>query len=461
MTSWAPDLAAGSGPRYLAIADALAADVGAGRLQAGDRLPTHRELAWKLGVTVGTVTRAYAEAERRGLIAGEVGRGTFIRQRGVDQPNVVPIPAAEGFIDLSRNYPPTAASEPIIAAALREVVTEPSIAHLLGYQNNAGIVGHRTAAAEWIARTGIDARPDDIVIVSGAQQGMMLALHAAARPGDLVLAEQLTYYGMKSLAALLSLRLQGLAMDEHGIKPDALDAACGQGAPKLLYTIPTLQNPTNSVMPAERRAEIVAICRRHGVLILEDDIYGFLPEELPPPLATLAPEQTIYVTSLSKCAAPGLRIGYVRAPAALVDRIAAGMRATTWMATPLLAETATRLIRNGGLDRLVAWQRREAAERQQLAKRVLKGLDFAAHPSAFHIWLDLPEPWRREELVAAAARRGVGVAAADAFAVGRVSVPHRVRVGISAAQDQAQLERALTILREILCDVPEQGFPVV
>ncbi len=461
MTSWSPELAADAGPRYLAIADALASDVGTGKLQPGDRLPTHRELAWKLGVTVGTITRAYAEAERRGLIAGEVGRGTYIRGRTVDLPSPTPIPAVDGFIDLSRSYPTMDVSEPAIAAILQEVASDPGLTQLLGYQNNAGIASHRAAAADWIGRSGVDAKPDDIVIVNGAQHGMMAALHTAARPGDMVLAEQLTYYGIKSLASLLSLRLQGLPMDEHGIKPDALDAACRQGAPKLLYIIPTLQNPTNSVMPAERRAEIVSICRRYGVLILEDDIYGFLPENVPPPLTALAPEQTIYVTSLSKCAAPGLRVGYLRAPAALVDRLAAAMRATTYMANPIMSEIATRLIRSGGLERLVQWQRREATERQRLAARVLKGFQFSAHPVAFHVWLDLPEPWRREELVAAAARRGVGVAPADAFAIGRVTVPHSVRVGISAAQDQAQLERALGIIKDLLSDNPEQGFPVV
>ncbi len=460
MTNWLPDLHGRNGPRYLAIAEVLAADIAAGRLKPGDRLPTHRELAWRLGVTVGTVTRAYAEAERRGLIAGEVGRGTYIRERSVD---TIPPPVAtdDGFIDLARNLPSGWRENEEIAAVVAEIGESGDVGPLIGYAPNLGLPQHREAGAEWITRSGLAASPAQVAVSAGAQHGMLLALAALTRAGDVVLTEQLTFYGLKSLATLLSLRLHGVAIDEYGLVPDALDAACRMTGAKALYCIPTLHNPTTALMPEARRAEIADICRRHDVVIIEDDIYGFLAGTAPPPLSSFAPDRSIFVTSLSKSVAPGLRIGYVRASETLLERIGSSLRATMWMAPSVTAEVAARLIRSGRAESMARRMKDETEARQKIAARMLAGTDYAAHAASFHIWLKLPEPWRREEFTQQVRRRGVGVAPADVFAVGRGPVPHAVRVGLSAARDRAQLERALGIIAEVLREPPETGNPLM
>jgi DNA-binding transcriptional MocR family regulator len=452
MTSWSPNLAESTGPRYVAIADILARDISAGRLKTGDRLPTHRELAWKLGVTVGTVTRAYAEAERRGLIAGEVGRGTFIRDRAIDT-----VPAQsndDGFIDLARNFPPGWSDNREIADILGDLSHSNDLSPLLGYAPNLGLPSHREAGAQWLSRSGIEGNAAHVAVTNGAQHAMLVSLAALTRPGDVVLSEQLTFYGLKSLGTHLSLRLQGVEIDEHGLVPSALDAACRLLAPKAIYCMPTLQNPTTASMPEGRRREIAEICLRHGVTIVEDDIYGFLVEGAPPALSTYAPDNSILLTSLSKCVAPGMRIGYLQANAALMERIASALRATTWMATPLLAEIAARLIRSGKAAKMAVQMREEAKARQLIVRRVLPDAEYDAHEAGFHIWLKLPEPWRREEFAQQVRRRGVGLAPADAFAIGRAPVPHAVRIGLSAARDRTQLERALTIVGDVLRGSP-------
>jgi DNA-binding transcriptional MocR family regulator len=462
MTSWTPNLAERQGPRYLAIAEQLARDLETGRLKPGDRLPTHRDLAWKLGVTVGTITRAYAEAERRGLIAGEVGRGTFIRDRAIDTPP--PAPQAvpdDDFVDLARNFPVAERPSEAIIRAITDAANSPDLGKMMSYAPNLGLPQHRAAGVEWLARHGLRTSVNEVAVCDGAQHGTMLAMAATARAGDVILTEQLTFYGMKSIATLLGLRLHGVAMDEYGLIPEALETACRQNAPKALYCIPTLQNPTAAIMPAERREIIAEICRRHGVLIVEDDIYGFLSDDSPPPLASYVPDNSIFVTSLSKCVAPGLRVGYVKAPPPILERIGSALRATTWMGTPLMAEIAARLVRSGDAARLAEGQRREAVARQAIAARCLEGYEFATHPSSFHLWLTLPEPWRREEFTLLARKRGVGVAPAEAFAVGRAPVPHAVRIGLSAARDHAQLERALTILADLLREPPDRGLAMV
>jgi DNA-binding transcriptional MocR family regulator len=462
MTTWIPAIATRVGPRYLAIADMLAADIAAARLKPGDRLPTHRDLAWKLGVTVGTVTRAYAEAERRGLIAGEVGRGTFIRERIGDTINAMPSPAplTDDYVDLSRNLPAIVGpAAGLIARHMAELSRE-DLTPLLAYAPNAGLAAHREAGAAWIARRGIAADPARVAVVAGAQNGMMLAIAALARPGDVVLTEALTFYGMKSIANLLGVRLVGVELDDDGLVPEALEAACRQHAPKAIYALPTFQNPTTSLMPIERRHQIAAICRRYGVAIIEDDIYGFL-DESNTPLSSLAPELGIFITSLSKSIAPGVRIGYLHAPEAIVQRVSAAIRASAYMTTPMAAELAARMIRSGDALKAAAWQKGLAERRQTLAAGILEGHDFTAHPAAFQIWLKLPEPWRREEFVDVARRRGVGVAPANAFAVGRAPVPHAVRIALAAPDTDEATTRALGTLVEILEEPPEGSLPMV
>ena len=456
-SEWTPDLAGRRGPRYMAIADGLADAVAEGVLRPGTRLPTQRDLAWRLGVTVGTVTRGYAEAARRGVIAGEVGRGTYVRERAPDDLPVAGhgAAAADDDIDLAHNYPPADPRDHTVADTIAALATGGGGHALMGYAPAIGLAEHRRAGAEWMAHAGMPATIDHTAVTNGAQHAMLLALGALTRPGDAVLCERLTFFGMKSIAAFQGLRLHGVDIDRHGLLPASLDAACRATTAKVLYCIPSLQNPTTALMPEARRREIADICRRHEISIVEDDIYGFLLEPRMTPLSAFAPERSVYLTSLSKCVAAGLRVGYARAEAPVIARMAAGMRASTLMAAPLLAAAAARLIDSGAAARLAAARRQEATARQAMTRRWLDAPGLMRHPSAYNVWLNLPEPWRREAFVAEARRRGVGVAPAEAFAVGRQPVPHAVRICLSAARDRTQLERGLGILAEILESGPE------
>ena len=317
---WTPNLAADASPRYRAIADQLGRDIASGNLAAGARLPTHRALATQIGVTVGTVSRAYAEAARLGLISGEVGRGTFVREQPLSEtPFDIPDDEREALIDLSRNVPdPSAAAAPL-REALAALTRSAELVDLLDYLPSAGSARHRAAGASWVGRSGLATNADEIVVTGGAQHAMWLALATLAKPGDTVLAAELTYPGLIGLTRLLRLRLEGLALDEEGIRPDALEAACRAHAPRVLYCIPTNQNPTAAVMSEGRRREIAAIAQRYDLALIEDDICGFLQADAPLSLSSFAPEQSFYVTSLSKCIAPGLRVGFLRAPSAYTD----------------------------------------------------------------------------------------------------------------------------------------------
>lgn len=461
MTIWAPELEPAAGPRYVAIADALATDIANGRIREGDRLPTHRELADALGIAIGTVTRAYAEAERRGLVRGEVGRGTFVGPPPLHAPTPTRMGSASAsLIDLSLNVP-VEGVVPDLAAALRTLAKRPDLGDLLRYQPHAGAARHRAAGAAWSARFGLEARPEQVLVCSGAQHAMVAVFSALAKPGDRVLTEALTYPGMKALSGLLHLPLEGVAMDAEGLRIDALADALRTTGAKLLYCMPTIHNPTGGVLSAERRRAIAELARAHDVAIIEDDVHRFLVPDAPPPIAHFAPERTYHIAGTSKSIAGGLRVAFVTAPLAAVDRLAQRIWATTWMAAPLTAEIAALWIEDGTADRIAGRQRQEAAARQRLARDVLGDLAARGHPNALHVWLELPAPWRGESFAREALQRGVATSPAELFVVGRAAVPHAVRIGLGAARDRAELEKALRILADTLAGSPGAGPSMV
>jgi DNA-binding transcriptional MocR family regulator len=463
MTMWLPELAARPGPRYRALVDALAEDVADGRLPAGTRLPPQRDLAYRLGVTVGTVGRAYSLAAERGLVIGEVGRGTFVRSLAEPTSRLNHVTdGRDDVIRLTVNAPPDPAYGAIVAERLAEIAACPgAIADLWTYTPKAGFPEHRAAAARWIAGMGLEASPDRTIITGGAQQAIVVALAALARPGDAVLAEALTYAGICHVAERCGVRLHGLALDDEGVAPEAFDAAGRTDGARLLIVNPTVHNPTTATMSLARREAIAELARRHDLIVIEDDVYGRLPAERPPPIAALAPERTVYIGSGSKSVAPGLRIGVLHSPGPLFERLADAQHDLFLTCPALMAELFTHLVADGTAERLAARQRLEAATRQRIAREVLGAHAYRAQPTSYHLWLPLPPPWRTTEFLETVTERGVAVDPATAFAVDRVQAPHAVRVSLSAAAGHDRLRRGLQILAETLDQTPARRRDVI
>jgi DNA-binding transcriptional MocR family regulator len=370
----------------------------------------------------------------------------------------------EELIDLSLNIPPLAVGDllgQVLTDTLARLAERPGLSALLGYQPAPGLKRHRAAGADWIARSGLSIDPEQVLVCTGALHAMTVVLSTITNPGDSVFTESLTYPGMKNLAHLLHLRLKGLPTDNQGIIPEAFDKACRRESTKILYTIPTIQNPLGSVMPEERRRAIAEIAVKHGVAIVEDDVHSFMLPSQPPPLSSFAPENSYYILSTSKSIAGGMRIGYLVAPERMIEPLATSLRATVWMAAPLMAEIASEWIRDGTAERLVEQKRSEAAARQSIARAALDGFQFDAHPLSFHLWLHLPEPWRSNEFSAQLRRRGVVVTPAEAFVPGREEPPHAVRVCVGAPRSRAQLEKGLCIIRSVLQQTPDPCLSIL
>ena len=459
MAIWTPDLSGRRGPMYLRIVDALADDIAGGALQPGARLPPHRELAYRIGVSPNTTNRAYKEAVNRALVRGEVGRGSFVRGPSSQPPigeHTGLVRNDTGPIDLSRNLPLPGIAGAKLAETCSALGRSDALRPLVDYQTETDLDHHGDAAIEWLRRHGVRSSHDEAVVTAGAQHGIFATLMALAQPGDLLLVEALTYAPVKPMAARLGLKLMPVPMDADGICPDDLDRLCRDRSVRALYLNPTLQTPTGGTLRTDRRKALAATARRHDILVIEDNVFGLLHPEPPRPLAAFAPERAIHVTSTSKYLAPGLRVGFIHAPAPLAKRIRGAVNLSCWMMPPLMAEIAARWIADGTADQLTGMQLEAAVKRQRLARRMLgehlpKGETFG-----FHLWLELPPGWPADLFCGQAAARGVKVTNGSAFAVDPGDAPNAVRICLSHEADEHRVERGLGILREILDEGPGQ-----
>lgn len=442
---WIPTVSEWHGPMFLRIVDALAADIASGRLVRGQRLPTHRALASALDIDLTTVTRAYGEARRRGLLDARVGQGTFVSETTARAASDLPAPVN---IDLSMNLPPQPVEANLdvrIAQGLATLRSEAGFSAYLGYARPGGSADEREVAASWLQPRVPQASADRIVIFPGSQAIIFNALLALTSPGDVVLTEALTFPGIKAAAARLDVRLVGIAMDAEGARADALDEACRKHKPKAVYLVPTQQNPTTATMSAGRRKAIAEIIRKRNCVLIEDDVYGPL-EPQTAPIATLIPERTYFAASIAKCIAPALRVAYLLAPdQAAEQRMRAGLQATMQMPPSLMVALVTQWLRSGVASEIIRAIRNEAAARQQLATRFLKGVSYAARPASHHLWMPLPKHFDGTDLLSHLMRNGLAVVGEDAFAVG-APAPRGLRVSLGAARNRAELSQALQVL---------------
>jgi len=433
--------------RYKLLVDALAADIRDGRLLPGTRLPTHRQLAAKEGLALATATRVYAELEGMGLVSGETGRGTFVRETalppglGVDQHDV-----AAGMVDLNFNYPSLPGQAELLRAALRQLAVSGDLEALLRYQPHGGRPHERASVARHLASRRLTVSPEQVAIVSGAQHGLAVAVMALLQPGELVAVDALTYPGFKLLADAFRLELAPIQAVGRGPDLDALERLCKRRRVKALYTMPTLHNPLGWVMTAAQRSDLVSIARQYGLLIIEDAAYAFLADDPPAPVAALAPETTIYISGLSKSVATGMRVGFVAAPVAWITAIERAIRATTWNTPGVLTSIACGWIDDGTVARLEIEKRQDARNRQSIARRVLRGVQHVAHPASYFLWLPLAEDLRADQVALALMRSRISVSTAEPFATTR-QVPHALRLALGSVETDALTDALGTVKR--------------
>ncbi|QSZ59479.1 PLP-dependent aminotransferase family protein [Rhizobium sp. ZX09] len=454
--AWRPVLAKQKGEtKHSALTERIIADIDAGVLKPMDRMPTHRDLARELGLSVQTVSLSYKEAERLGYLSGEIGRGTFVKTRVTDRAGrmmldhspteVLDLSIIRGvYLDEHEN-----ASR----AILRELADGDNSGFMRPCRPVAGLDSHRETARTWLTMMGVTAGAERILVTNGAAHGIFLALSCIIRSNDVVLCENLTDHGIIGLSNILGFSLKGLPTDEEGVLPDALEAACASGGVRALVLIPTLNNPTGHVSGAERRREIATIAERYGVFVIEDEVYRPIIEDDLPSITEMLPDLGFFVTSFTKAVLTGLRVGYLVVPPAYSIRAASILRVSSWSGTYLTAEIATRWVENGTALRLLDVQRAEARARQKIAVDILGQHIASTHPLSFCAWLKVPPRWTEDGLVRALTNQNVAVTPSEPFIAGP-GHGGGIRICLGGRLNHASLIKALTTVRQTFEQLP-------
>jgi DNA-binding transcriptional MocR family regulator len=431
---------------YLRLADAVAAEIANGGLKPGDRLPPQRSFAYERKIAVSTASRVYTELLRRGLVVGEVGRGTFISgqvRRGVSAPPE----ARSARINLEINYPLLPTQSALIAKSLEGMDRPEALEAALKQGTSAGTQTARRISADFLSQNGWSAPAEQLVFTANGRQSIGAALSAIVPPGGRCGVEALTYPFIKGIAARLGVTLVPLAMDEHGVRPDAVQKARREAHLGALYIQPTIQNPLGMTMPGSRRADLLRVVEKLGLTVIEDAVYGFLDDEAP--LAALAPDSCVVIDSLSKKVAPGLALGFIVPPPRLRESVMASVRSGGWTASGYAFAAAQRMMADGTASELVRLKRADARRRQQLAAERLAGFEIQTNPKSYHLWLTLPPHWRSQTFVAAAARRDIALTPSSTFAVSPGHAPNAIRLAL-AAPPVDQLDAGLRTLAGML-----------
>src|SRR6202030_2860254 len=439
---------------YPKLADAIAAEIANGTLKPGDRLPPQRNFAYERKIAVSTAGRVYAELLRRGLIVGEVGRGTFISgnaRRGVAAPS-----EPRGIrIDFEFNYPILPDQTGALIAKSLAGLEKPAALDAASRQAiSVGTPAVGNVAAAYLSQGAWSPAPEQLVFTGNGRQSIAAALAAVVPTGGRCGVEALTYPFIKGIAARLGISLVPLAMDEAGVRPDSVQKAHREAHLAAIYIQPVIQNPLGMTMTSARRADLLRVVEKLNLPIIEDNVYGFLDNE--PPLAALAPESCIVIDSLSKKVAPGLTLGFIVPPHRLRESVMASVRSGGWTASGFAFAAAQRMMGDGTIAELTRLKRLDARARQKLAVDRLSGFEIQTNGKCYHLWLTLPAHWRSQTFVTAAARRDIALTPSTTFAVTPGHAPNAVRLAL-AAPTMDQLDTGLRTLAAML-NAREEDF---
>ena len=442
-------------PSYKEIADLVQARIESGRLRLGDQLPTQREFAFSNGIAMSTATRVFSELVRRGLVVGEVGRGTFVRT-GPPTTGSALVRSIGSRINLATNIPLLPNQAVLLTKSVAQMTRRSSvIAAAMDAVAANGTRAARRTVASFVARGKW--RPDSEMLsfTGNGRQALAAALAALVPPGQRLGVEALSYQSVAGIAARLGIDVVPLPMDTQGLAVDGLIAAHRRNSLRAVYLQPTLHNPLGITMPLLRRQELVHAFHELNIVGIEDHVCAFLVDDLVP-LASLAPDHVVLIDSLSKRVAPGATLGWALAPSHLVPVVAEAIRASALAPSGLALELGARWIADGTVMRLVKSKRKDAVVRQRILRKACPDLVIQADPRAYHAWIELPSAWRAESFTSAASELGIAVAPASAFSVGVGHAPNAVRIALASPTHKV-LAESLDVLSELARSQPVKG----
>ncbi len=457
-TNLALNMTQSAGPKYRRLFDALQTAIRSGGLKPGAKLPTVRNLAWDLGITPGTVARAYQMATEAGLIETTVGRGSFVKSAKRALPQIPPNPMAQRSHGDGMNLSNAHTVDLGQGALIREVISE--IGHspelmLADYAGDSALLPCRNLASDWLRGQGVRGRAEDLVVTYGAHNAVMLALTCILEGRDpVIVAPKLCYPGFRQSAQLSRARIVGVESDDEGILPEDLVSICRRERPQVLLCSSNVYNPTCVQTSPERRAQIADIARRFDLHIIEDDIYGTLIEERPDGYDVLCPERVWHATSLSKCLAAGLRVGFLQCPKGQGSLGVRVMQGLSLSLSHVLTKLAATLFENGSVAKYGPMIASENAKRLELALNLLGRFDVSYVRGVNFIWVEIPRGWRASHFLQACQREHIFVAPGDLFTLPGEPAPNAMRVSLAGADSHEALTKGLTRIADLLSHPP-------
>lgn len=450
--SWKPSIDKTQKPVYKALAKQLKQDIINGVLLPGTKLPPQRELADYLDLNLSTISKAFKVCELKGLLSATVGSGTFVSYDALSNAYLLEDIKPSHLIEMGATLPDNASYEPLLHQ-LKSMVQETDFEKWFGYGRAGGSVWQKDAAVKLIRRGGFETTVDRILFANGGQNAIAATLASLCQPGDRIGADQHTYPGLKTVAAMLSVQIVPIKSENNEMSPAAFEYACKNDNIKGIYLIPDYHNPTACSMSVENRKVIAAIAKKYKQFIIEDATYHLYNEKPLPAVASFEPEQVIHIASLSKSIAPGLRLAYVAVPSHLKELISKALYNLNISVSPLLAELAARTIVSNQFEVSIKGHRKQAIRRNQVLNRYLADYTCLGADTGIFRWLLLPGKITGAEFEALAAQQGVQVYAAERFVVSNSCPERAVRLSVCAPETIEELERGLIILKRLLNDI--------
>lgn len=447
--NWKPKITQTNKPLYIAIAEQLEYDIKSGTVLPGTQLPPQRELADFLDVNVSTISRAFKICTQKGLLSSTIGSGTFVSYNSLADLSLFPKQTRPSLIEMGSVIPNDTSYEEI-TQILKKMIEEPAFGRLFGYGNLEATLWQKEAAVKLIAKAGYQTTTETLLIAGGGQNAIAAVLAGLFRAGERIGTDPLTYPGIKSAAKMLGIQLVPIRQEEHEICEDGLMYACKNDKIKGLYIMPDYQNPTAYMMSGKCRSMIGRVAREQGLIVIEDGIHSLLNKKPQKAVAAYAPEQTIYIASLSKTISPGLRLSYIVAPKQYRQILSDALYNLNLTGSPVLLELASRVIASEKALQLADRQRCLAVERNKIVNKVLAEHTVLGADESIFRWLILPETWTGESFERAAYEAGVQVYGSERFAVGKAKPIAAVRLAVAAPKTLEELEYALTTIRDLL-----------
>ncbi|PEL14339.1 PLP-dependent aminotransferase family protein [Bacillus sp. AFS017336] len=447
--SWKPSIDKNKKPIYQAIAWQLEEDILNSVLLPGTKLPPQRELADYLDLNLSTISKAFKVCELKGLLSATVGSGTFVSYDALSNAYLLEDTKPKHLIEMGATLPYNASYEPLVLK-LKNMLQETDYEKWFGYGRAGESIWQKDAAIKLIRRGGYETTVDHILFANGGQNAIAATLASLCKPGDRIGADHHTYPGLKTIAALLSVQIVPIKSENNEMSPNAFEYACKHDNIKGIYLIPDYHNPTTTCMSVENRKKIASIAKIYNQFIIEDAAYNLLNEKPIPAVASFAPEQVIYISSLSKSIAPGLRLAYVAVPSRLKESISKALYNLNISVSPLFSELAARTIVSNEFENIIKVHQDEAILRNKIVNKHLSEYTCLGSETGMFRWLLLPGNITGAEFEKLAAQQGVQVYAAERFVVGNSCPERAVRVSISAAETHEELERGLIILKGLL-----------